>query len=74
MGPGELWAEVEGDIGKVERTIKITAIRVTYKFSAPREKREVVERLLQVHPAGCPAHQSVKDAIPIDIKMDVTWT
>ena len=31
----------------------------------PAEAREATERALAVHPEGCPAHQSVKDAIAI---------
>jgi len=31
----------------------------------PPEAREATERALEVHPQGCPAHQSVKDAITI---------
>ena len=31
----------------------------------PAEAREATDRALQVHPEGCPAHQSVKDAIAI---------
>ena len=31
----------------------------------PAEAREAAERALAVHPEGCPAHQSVKDAIAI---------
>jgi hypothetical protein len=30
-------------------------------------RREATERALTVHPLGCPAHQSVKDAI------EITW-
>ena len=33
----------------------------------PAEHREAIERALQVHPEGCPAHQSVKGSI------EVTW-
>jgi hypothetical protein len=34
----------------------------------PADAREATERALAVHPQGCPAHQSVKDAIAI------TWS
>ena len=64
---------MEGDIEKVERTIRITAIRVRYKAALPADKREVVERVLKSHPAGCPAHESVKDAIRIEIGADIDW-
>ncbi len=67
MAPGELVAGVEGDIEKVERTMKITEIRVHYRLPLDKEQRETADRVLEVHPAGCPAHQSVKDSIHITI-------
>jgi hypothetical protein len=38
-----------------------------YDLAVPAEAREATERSLALHPRGCPAHQSVKDAI------EVTW-
>ena len=67
MAPGELRADIEGDIEKVERTIRITEIRVTYHLPLDREQEETANRVLEVHPAGCPAHQSVKDSIRFKI-------
>ena len=61
-------AAVEGRITGIGKTIRITAIHVHYELSVPAEAREVTERALDVHPEGCPAHQSVKDAIA------VTWS
>jgi hypothetical protein len=58
-------ADVEGRIVGVGKTIRITAIHVHYHLAVPAEAREATERALMVHPAGCPAHQSVKDAIAI---------
>ena len=60
-------ASVEGRIEGVGKTIRITAIHVHYDVGVPAESREAAERALAVHPEGCPAHQSVKDAIA------VTW-
>ena len=48
-------------------TIRIQSISVHYDLSIPPEFREATERALRVHTEGCPAHQSVKDAIK------VTW-
>ena len=61
-------ADVEGKIEGIGRTIRITEINIHYDLTIPAGKREVADRALQVHPAGCPAHESVKDAIKI------TWT
>ena len=58
-------ASVEGRISGVGKTIRIKAIHVHYDLTVPAEAREAAERALHVHPEGCPAHQSVKDAIGI---------
>lgn len=49
------------------RPIRIESIRLHYSFAVPAEAREATERALALHPRGCPAHESVKDAIK------VTW-
>ena len=36
-----------------------------YELAVPAEAREATERALAAHPQGCPAHQSVKNAIEI---------
>jgi uncharacterized OsmC-like protein len=58
-------ATVDGRIVGVGRTIRIESIAMHYQLSVPAEAREATERALAVHPEGCPAHQSVKDAIAI---------
>ena len=60
-------ATVDGRIVGVGRTIRIESIALHYDLTAPSEHREAIERALRVYPEGCPAHQSVKDAIK------VTW-
>jgi uncharacterized OsmC-like protein len=60
-------ATVDGRIAGVGKTIRIYSITVHYDLTIPPEFREATERALRVHPEGCPAHQSVKDAIK------VTW-
>jgi uncharacterized OsmC-like protein len=58
-------ATVDGRIAETGKTIRIYAIAVHYDLTVPPEAREAAERALQVHTEGCPAHQSVKDAIAI---------
>lgn len=58
-------ATVDGRIVGAGRTIRIQSIHVHYDLSAPSEHREAIERALRVHPAGCPAHESVKEAIEV---------
>src|SRR5881296_4054325 len=63
-------ATVAGRISGIGKTIRITSIHVHYDLAVPVEAREATERALHLHPEGCPAHQSVKDAI--DISWDAT--
>jgi uncharacterized OsmC-like protein len=58
-------ATAEGRIVGIGRTIRIRSIHVHYDITLPAAAREAAERALAVHPEGCPAHQSVKDAIAI---------
>ncbi len=58
-------ADVQGTIEGIGKTIRITKIHVHYKLRIPEGTREETERALKVHAEGCPAHQSVKDAIAI---------
>jgi uncharacterized OsmC-like protein len=58
-------ATVDGRIVGIGKTIRIEAIAVHYDLTVPPDALEATERALQFHPEGCPAHQSVKDAIKI---------
>src|ERR671925_394684 len=58
-------ATVEGRIAGIGKTIRIVSIHVHYDLTVPVDARDATERALHVHPEGCPAHQSVKDAIAI---------
>ena len=58
-------ATVDGRISGIGKTIRIKSIHVHYDLGVLPEAREATERALEVHPQGCPAHQSVKDASAI---------
>jgi hypothetical protein len=66
-------AAADGRIAGVGKTIRIVSITMHYDLTVPPEFREAAERALAVHPTGCPAHASVKDAITItwDAKLRV---
>ena len=65
-------ADVDGTIeGPDNKTIRITKIHVNSHLEIPADQRETAERALRVHPAGCPAHESVKDAIQITWDADI---
>ena len=71
VDPETYIGNVEGRIEGTGRTIRITEIAMHYDLTIPADKREEAERALQVHPAGCPAHESVKDAIKIIWTADI---
>jgi len=58
-------ARVDGRITGIGQTIRIASIHVHYDIAVPADAAEASERALAVHVQGCPAHQSVKDAIRI---------
>ena len=58
-------ATVDGRINGIGKTIRISSIHVHYDVTIPPEALEATQRALAVHVQGCPAHQSVKDAIRI---------
>src|SRR5258707_14319894 len=58
-------APLDGRIAGICKTIRIESIAVHYDLTMPPEFREPAERALKAHTSGCPAHQSVKDAIAI---------
>jgi len=60
-------ATVDGRIAGAGKTIRIQSIAIHYDLTIPPETREAGIRAIRVHPQGCPAHASVKDAIA------VTW-
>ena len=62
-----LVAQVEGDIEDVGGVMRITRIRLRYRFQVPAGSREKVDRLLASYAEHCPAYQSVKGCI------DCTW-
>jgi uncharacterized OsmC-like protein len=58
-----LVAHVEGDIEEVDGVLKITQIRLHYRFTIPPGTREKVDRVLASYAEKCPAYQSVKGCI-----------
>lgn len=58
-------ATAEGRITGSGKTIRIASIHLHYELDVPEDAVETTERALEVHPAGCPAHESVKAAIAI---------
>jgi uncharacterized OsmC-like protein len=64
-------ATVDGRIVGIGKTIRIESITLHYGLTVPPDSLEATERALKVHPEGCPAHQSVKDAIKVTWDADI---
>ncbi len=65
-------ADVEGTVeGPEARTIRITGIHIRYSLAVPADQRETAERAVELHSSGCPAHESVKDAIKVTWEADI---
>jgi uncharacterized OsmC-like protein len=58
-----LVSQVEGDIEEVGGVLRITKIRIRYRFKIPSGTREKVDRVLGSYAEKCPAYQSVKGCI-----------
>ena len=65
-------AAVEGDIEAVDKVLRITRIRVRYQLRVPRGKRDAAERAVAKHPTSCPAANSVRGCIDLDIAAEIT--
>lgn len=70
--PDKIGAVVEGDIEAVDKVLRITRIRVRYALTVPRGMRETAERAVEKHPVGCPAANSVRGCIDLDIRAEIT--
>ena len=65
-------ADVEGDIESVDNVLRITRIRVRYRLRIPAGTRERAERAVATHATKCPAANSVRGCIALDITADIT--
>ena len=63
---------MEGDIEDVAGVLKISKIRLRYRFKVPAGMREKAERALAVYSDGCPAYQSIKGCIECSWTADIT--
>jgi hypothetical protein len=68
---GNLTADVEGDIEDVGGVMRITRIRLRYRFRSPAGLREKIERVLEGYAEQCPAYQSVKGCIECTWRADM---
>ena len=71
-GKDRLQATVEGDVGALDRVLRITEIRVHYTLKVPPGTRDAAERAIATHEQKCPAATSVRGCIPIRITSEIT--
>jgi uncharacterized OsmC-like protein len=71
---GNLAADVEGDIEEVGGVMKITRIRLRYRFRIPAGSREKIDRALHSYAEQCPAYQSIKGCIECTWVADIEET
>ena len=68
----KLQASVEGDIQAIDNVLRITKIRVRYRIRIPAGTRERAQRAVDTHATKCPAANSVRGCIDLDIAADIT--
>ncbi len=67
----KLQASVEGDIQAIDNVLRITKIRVRYRIRIPAGTRERAQRAVDTHATKCPAANSVRGCIDLDIAADI---
>ena len=70
--PDKISASVEGDIEAIDKVLRIARIRVQYTLTIPKGKRAAAERAVETHPTSCPAANSVRGCIDLDIGAEIT--
>ena len=68
----KLQASVEGDIQAIDNVLRITTIRVRYRIRIPAGTRERAQRAVDTHATKCPAANSVRGCIDLDIDAEIT--
>ncbi len=58
-------ADVEGRIEGAEKLMRVTSVRLRYRFKIPRGKRADANRALEIHERYCPVHQSIKQGFEV---------
>jgi uncharacterized OsmC-like protein len=61
-------ADVEGRIEAEEKLMRVTGVKLRYRFKVPRDKRGEADRALELHERNCPIRQSIQRGF------EVTWS
>ena len=68
----KLQATVEGDVQAIDNVLRITTIRVRYRLRVPAGTLEKAQRAVDTHATKCPAANSVRGCIDLDIDANIT--
>ncbi|MCH7778979.1 MAG: OsmC family protein [Gemmatimonadetes bacterium] len=70
VGPDDLIAEVVGDVEKDGDVLVLRRVHVKYKLRVPKEVRDTVARVLEMHADKCPVARSIKGAIEVTTEVE----
>ncbi len=65
-------ADVEGVVQKIDRTIVVTDVKLTYRLTVPKGTRQAAERAVAIHEQGCPVYQTLQRGINVAWSADIT--
>ncbi len=68
---GKLTSDVEGFIGKDATVLIIRRILVKYRLEADESKREMIERVHEMHAHYCPVARSLEGSIEIETRLEI---
>ena len=68
------WADVEGNIQRVDNVLKVTEIGVTYHLKVPKGKSEEAREAFASYLSSCPAAQSVIGCIRLNDRLEMEET
>lgn len=67
--PGEVTASVTGELGRVDRYLRITSLSVQLRLGNASETIESLPKVLSQFENFCVVTQSVKRGIPVDVEV-----
>jgi uncharacterized OsmC-like protein len=63
--------EATGEVELEQKVIVLKRIEVRYRLKVPEDKREVADRVHDVHHRSCPVARSIGDAVDITTRLEL---
>ena len=63
--------EATGEVELEEKVLVLKRIEVRYRLKVPEDKRDVAERVHDVHQRSCPVARSIGDAVDITTRLEL---